>query len=165
MLHRGRSVPLVDTDEALLFPGFLIVAVADGGVLQDVVGEGIVELGLAILHGLDGVQHEGQRLVFHLHKPGGLSAGHLVFRHHRRHVVAVVANVLVQQEPVRHVLMGFLHGPGVSGCGEGDVGHVEAGEDPHDARHLHGFGDVHRFDEAMGDGGAHHPDEQGALVA
>ena len=97
MLHRGRSVPLVDTDEALLFPGFLIVAVADGGVLQDVVGEGIVELGLAILHGLDGVQHEGQRLVFHLHKPGGLSAGHLVFRHHRRHVVAVVANVLVQQ--------------------------------------------------------------------
>ncbi len=133
-------------------------------MLKDVPGELVVDLGATLLHGLDGIEDEGQLLVFHLDEPGRLGAGHLVLRHHRGHVVAIVAHVPVEQEPVRHILMGFLHRPGVAGRGEGDVGHVEAGEDADHPGHLHGLGDVHGLHKAMGDGGAHHPDEQGALV-
>ena len=93
-------------------------------MLEDVVGEALVNLGLTILHGLDGIENEGKLLIFHLHQPGRLGAGHLVLRHHRGHVVAIVAHVPVEQKPVRHILMGFLHGPGMAGRREGDIGHV-----------------------------------------
>ena len=165
VLDRGGGVPLVDADEARLLAGFLIVAFANGGVLQDVVGEFLVDAGLPLLHGFDGVQDEGQLLILHLHQPGRLGTGHLVFGHHRSHVVAIVAHVSVEQKPIRHVLMGLFHGPGVPGRGEGDIGHVEAGEYPYDPRHLHGFGDVHGFHKPVGNGGAHHTDEQGAPIA
>ena len=153
VLHRGRLVPALHLDEARLPNGSLIVALLHIGVLEDVVGVGLVELGSAGLHGLLHIQHEGQLLVFHLQRPDALHGGHLVFCNDHRHVVAVVADVPVQQVAVRHILMAGVHGPGVARRGERVLRHVETGQYLHHAGDLLRRRGVHRLDEAVGDGG------------
>ena len=153
VLHRGRLVPALHLDEARLPNGGLIVALLHIGVLEDVVGVGLVELGSAGLHGLLHIQHEGQLLVFHLQRPDALHGGHLVFCDDHRHVVAIVADVPVQQVAVRHVLMAGVHGPGVARRGERVLRHVETGQYLHHAGDLLRRRGVHRLDEAVGDGG------------
>ena len=66
VLHRGGVVPALHLDEARLPDGSLIVALSDVGVLEHVAGEALVELWSAGFHGLLGVQHEGQLIIFHL---------------------------------------------------------------------------------------------------
>ena len=112
-----------------------------------------MELGRAFLHGLLGIQHEGQHVVLHLQRPHALIGSHLVLRDDHRHVVAPIAHVPVQQVPVRHVLVPRVHGPGMARRGERNVRHVEA------RQHLHHAGDglrrrlVHRLHHTVGDVG------------
>ena len=153
VLHRGGVVPALYLDEARLPDGGLIVALLHVGVLENVIGEGLVELGRAGLHGLLGVQHQGKLLILHLQSPDALHGGHLVFRDDHGHVVAVVADVPVQKMPVRHVLMTRVHGPGVTGGGEGVLRHVEAGQDLYHAGDRLRSGLIHRLHEAVGNGG------------
>ena len=151
VLHRGRLVPALHLDEARLLNGGLIVARLHIGVLEDVVGVCLVELGRAGLHGLLHIQHEGQFLVFHLQRPDALHGGHLVFCDDHRHVVAIVAHVPVQQVAVRHILMAGVHGPRVARRGERMLRHVETGQHLHHAGNLLRRRGVHRLDEAVGD--------------
>ena len=72
---------------------------------QDVAGELLVDLGRIRLHGLLHVQHEGQLLILHLQRPDALGGSHLIFGNDHCHLVAVIAHVAVQKQPVRHVLM------------------------------------------------------------
>ena len=153
VLHRGGVVPALYLNEARLLNGGLIVALLHVGVLEDVVGKGLVELGRTGLHGLLGVQHQGKLLILHLQSPDALHGGHLVFRNDHGHVVAVAADVPVQKMPVRHVLVSRVHGPGVTGGGEGMLRHVEAGQDLYHARDRLRSGLIHRLHEAVGNGG------------
>ena len=165
VLDGGGVVPALHLDEARLFAGGFVVAAADLGVGQDVARVLLVELGRVGLHGLLHVQDKGQLLIGDLYQPGGLGRGHLVFRHHHRHVVAVVADMAAQQQPVRHVLVGGVRAPGVARRGEVVLRHVEAGEDLHhpgDGLRLAG---VDGGDHAVGHGGVDQAGHQGAAVA
>ena len=152
VLHGGRVVPALDLDKARLLNGGLIVALPHVGVLEDVVGVILVELGRAVLHGLLHVQHEGQLVILYLQRPNALHGGHLILGDDHRHIVAVVPHVAVQQVTVGHVLMAGVHGPGMACRGEAVLRHIEAGQ------HLDHTGDglrrrlVNGLDEAVGDG-------------
>ena len=165
VLDRGGVVPALDPDQPRLLDGALIVAPPDVRVLQHVAGTVLVDLGGIRLHGLLGVQDEGQLLVLRLQGPEGLGRGHLILGDDGGDVVAVVPHMAVQQQPVRHVLVGGVRGPGVSRRGEGIIGHVEAGQDLHhagDGLRLCGVDGLHI---AVGNGGMQDPGHQGALIA
>ena len=134
-------------------------------MLEDIVGIVLVENGRALFHGLHLVEDKGQLFIFHLDLAGGLGGGHFVFGHHGGHVIAVIANMPVQQAAVSHVLMGGFHRPGVACGGELDVRHVKAGEDFHHAGHFFCFGSVNGFYVAVGDGGTDNADDQRVFVA
>ena len=151
VLHGGRIVPALHLDQSRLPDGGLIIALAHIRVLQDVVGIVLVKLGRPLLHGLLGVQHEGQHVVLHLQRPHALHGGHLVLRDDHRHIVAPVPHVAVQQMAVGHVLMARVHGPWMACRGEGDVRHVEAGDDLHHAVDGLGGAGIHGLHEAVGD--------------
>ena len=85
---------------------------------QDIAGELLVNLGRVGLHGLLHIQHKGKLLILHLQRPDALHGGHLILRHHHGHIVAVIADMAVQQQPVGHILMAGVRGPGVSRRGE-----------------------------------------------
>ncbi len=74
VLHSRRVVPALHLDEPRLLNGGLIVALADIGVLEDVVGISLMELGRAGLHGLLHVQHEGKLIILHLQGADALIA-------------------------------------------------------------------------------------------
>ncbi|CAN4038416.1 Ribose ABC transporter permease protein, partial [Dysosmobacter welbionis] len=131
VLDSGGVVPALHPDQARLLDGGLIVASADICVLQNIAGAVLVDLWGIRLHGLLHVQNEGQLLILHLQRPDGLSGSYLVLRDDGGDVVAVIPHVMVQQQPVRHVLVGGICGPGVSRCGEAVIGHVEASQDLH----------------------------------
>ena len=164
VLDGGGVVPALHLDEAGLLTGGLVIPPANVGVGQDVVRTPLVELGRAVLHGLLNVQDEGQSLILHLDGPDGLGGGHLVLRNNHGHLVAVVADMPVQQLPVRHVLVVGVRGPGMARRGKLDVRRVEAGQD------LHNAGDglrrrrIHGLHKAVGDGGMADLRNQGAAV-
>ena len=108
VLDGGRLVPLVHANQPRLLDGFFIVALADLRVLEDVVGEALVDLRRAVLHGLLYVEHEGQLVVFDLDQTRGLRGGDLVLRDHDGDVVTVIAHMDVQQTAVGDVLMRSL---------------------------------------------------------
>ena len=153
VLHSRRVVPALHLDEPRLLNGGLIVALADIGVLEDVVGISLMELGRAGLHGLLHVQHEGKLIILHLQGADALHSGHLILGDDHGDIIAVVAHMTVQQVAVSHILMAGIHGPGVARRGEAVLRHVEAGQ------YLHHAGDglrrrlVDGLDEAVGDGG------------
>ena len=78
VLDRRRLVPALDLNKAGLLDGFRVVARGGGRVLEDVVGELLVQLGRAGLHGLLHVEHERQLLVFDLDGAHGLHGRNLV---------------------------------------------------------------------------------------
>ena len=153
VLHGGGVVPALHLDEPRLLDGGLIVALADVGVLEDVVGVSLVQLGRARLHGLLRVQHEGQLLVFHHQRADALHGGHLILGDDHGDIVAVVAHMAVQQIAVRHILMAGIHGPGMTRRGEAVLRHVEAGQHLHHALNGLRRGLVNGLDVAVGDGG------------
>jgi len=163
VLHGGGVVPALHLDKARLLDGSLIVALLHVGVLEDVVGELLMELGRTLLHSLLHVQHEGQLLIFHLQGADALHGGHLILGDDHRHIVAPIAHMAVQQVAVRHVLMAGIHGPGMARRGEGDIRHVKAGQHLHHAVDGLGGGGIHRLDEAVGDLRVLDADVQGVL--
>ncbi|CAN3976279.1 CopG family transcriptional regulator, partial [Dysosmobacter welbionis] len=70
-----------------------------------------------------------------------------------------------QQQPVRHVLVGGICGPGVSRCGEAVIGHVEASQDLHHTGNGLSLRSVDGLHVAVGDSGVQDPGHQGALIA
>ena len=110
VLDSGGVVPALHPDQARLLDGGLIVASADICVLQNIAGAVLVDLWGIRLHGLLHVQNEGQLLILHLQRPDGLSGSYLVLRDDGGDVVAVIPHVTVQQQPVRHVLVGGICG-------------------------------------------------------
>ena len=163
VLDGRRVIPSLDPDEARLLDGLLIVAGSGGRVLEDVVGESLMQLGRARLHGLLRVQNERQFLIFDLDGAHGLHGGDLILGDNGADIVAVIAHVLIEQMPVGNVLMRRIHRPRVAGGREREIWHVEAGQDLHDAGDLFGLADIDRLDKAVGDGGMLDPDEQCVL--
>ena len=153
VLHGGGVVPALYLDESRLLNGGLVVALADVGMLEDVAGERLVELGRGGLHRLLHVQHKGQLLILHPQCPDALHGGDLVLRNNHGDIVAVVPHVAVQQVAVRHVLMAGVHGPGVSRRGEAVLRNVEARQHLHHAVDGLRRGCVNGLDVAVGDGG------------
>ena len=153
VLDRWCIVPALDFDEAGLLPGGLIVPPADVGVAQDVVFVLLVELGRAVLHGLLHIQHKGQLLILNLQSPDALGRRHLVPGDDHRHLVAVVADVAVQEQPVGHILMAGVRGPGMTRRGKGDVRHVKTGQDLHHTGNCLRGGGVDGLHKTVGDGG------------
>ena len=105
-------------------------------MLEDISGIILVDLRCVRLHGLLNVQHEGQFLVLHLQRPDTLHGRHLVLRDDHSHIVAVVADMAVQQVAVRHILMTGVHGPGVARRGKGNIRYVKTGQHLHHAVDL-----------------------------
>ena len=153
VLHGRRVVPALHLDESWLLNGSLIVALADIGVLEDVVGISLMELGRAGLHGLLHVQHEGKLIILHLQGADALHGGHLILGDDHGDIIAVVAHMAVQQVAVGHVLMAGIHGPGVARRGEAVLRHVEAGQYLHHALDRLSRGRVNGLDVAVGDSG------------
>ena len=165
VLHGRGVVPLVDADQPFLLDRLGVVAHAAGGVLQNVVGIFLVELRCAVLHGLLHVEDEGKRLIFDLDQRGSLRCGDLVLRDNSHNVIAVVADVAVEQTAVCNVLMRLLDRPRVARRGEFNIGDVKAGEDLDDAGDFLGFRDVNGLDIAVRNGRADHAGDEGAAVA
>ena len=157
----GRGIiPPLHLDEPRLLNDGGVVALPHVRVLEDISGIILVELGRVRLHGLLNVQHEGQLLVLHLQCPDALHGRHLVLRNDHGHIVAVVADMAVQQVAVRHILMTGVHGPGVARRGKGNIRYVKTGQ------HLHHAVDglrrrcIHGLHEAVGDLRVFDPDVQ-----
>ena len=113
-----------------------------------------MELGRSVLHGLLDVQDEGVLLILHLDSPQGLGGGHLVLRHHGGDVVAVKPHPLGQNQPVGHVLVALVGGPGVPRRGEIVLLlQVEAGEYLDHAGNGLGGRHVHGHHPPVGNGG------------
>ena len=134
-------------------------------MLQNIAGAVLVDLWGIRLHGLLHVQNEGQLLILHLQRPDGLSGSYLVFRNDCGDIIAVIADMAVEQMTVRHVLVGGLCGPGVSRCGKAVIGHVEASQDLHHTGNGLSLRSVDGLHVAVGDGGVQDPGHQGALIA
>ena len=125
-----------------------------------------MEQGRALLHGLLGVQHEGVFLVFHLNGRQRLGGGHWVLRHHGGDIVPVEAHPLGEHQPVGHVLMARVGGPGMPGGGEKVLFlYVKTGKDLDHPGNGLGAGGIDGFDQAIGDGGVENLGHVGPLVA
>ena len=99
-----------------------------------------VQGGGARRHGLGGRGQRREGLDLCVHQPGGARSTHAVARNHDRNLIAPHADMRVEQLAVADVLMGRNGRPGVSGGRELNVGHVETGENAHDARDGLGLG-------------------------
>ena len=95
VLNHGSVIPAFHLDEVGVLNGLIIVALAHGGVFENVVGVCVVDERSAILHGLNGVQYKGQLFVFHLEGADGLHGGNFVLCDYGGDIVAIVANVLI----------------------------------------------------------------------
>ena len=133
VLHGGGIVPALDLDESGLLDGFLIAALADVGVLQDIPREILVNERRAFFHGLLHVEHKRKLVVFDLERAHALHGRDLVLRDDDCDVVAVVAHVAVQEVAVCNVLMSRVHRPGVARRRKAVLRHIEAGQHLHDA--------------------------------
>ena len=160
VLDRGGLIPALHFNQTRLLNGGGIVALADVRVFEDISGIIFVDLRRVRLHGLLSVQHEGQFLILHLQRPDTLHGRHLVLRDDHSHIVAVVADMAVQQVAVRHILMTGVHGPGMARRGKRNIRYVKAGQ------HLHHAVDglrrrrIHGLHEAVGDLRVLDPDVQ-----
>ena len=165
VLDGGGVVPALHLYKAGLPAGGFVVAVPKLGMRQDVVGVFFMKLGRVRLHGLLHIQDKGLFVVRYRHQSCRLGGGHLVFGHHHGHFVAVIADVTVQQQPVGHILVVGIGGPGMSGRREGDVRHIEAGENFHHAGNLFRLGGIHRAHHSVGNGRVDNPSDQCGAIA
>ena len=124
------------------------------GVADDVVRLSLLHGRVRAPHGLARVVRDGILLVLHLYLAERAVRRYLVLGDDGRDVVAVDAHAVVEQLAVGHVaLCGGGGGvPRVPRDGKGGLGHVEAGEHAHDARHRLRLRHVHRDDAAVADG-------------
>ena len=127
VLHGGGVVPAFDFDEARLLNGLLVITLAAVRMHDDVAGAFLVNGRQGRVHCLLHIQHHGQRVIINFHQPDCLIGGNFVFRNHHGHIVAVVADVAVEQLAVSGVLMVGIGGPGMAGRGELNIGNVKAG--------------------------------------
>ena len=164
VLHGGGVVPALHLDQAGLLPGGLVVSPAHIGVGQNVVPAALLNLRRAVLHGLLRVQNKGQLLVFHPDGPDSLGRGHLILRDDHRHLVAVIADMPVQQLSVRHILVAGVQRPRMPRRGKCDVWHIEAGQNLHHAGDGLRRRGVHGLYKAMGNGGMADFHDQRAAV-
>ena len=132
-------------------------------MLEDVVGERLVQLRRTGLHGLLHVEHERQLLILDLDGAHGLHGRDLVLGDDSADIVTVIAHVPVEQVPVGNVLMGRVHRPRVASRGERDIRYVEAGQDLDNTGNFLGLADVDRLDEAVRNGRMLDSDEQRIL--
>ena len=109
VLYGRRFVPALDFDQARFFDRFGIIARRGGRMLENVVGERLVQLRRAGLHGLLHVEHERQFLVFDLNGAYGLHSRNLILGDNSAHIIAIIAHMLVQQVPVGNILMRRVH--------------------------------------------------------
>ena len=165
VLDGGGVVPALDFNKSRLLPGLLIVAIADAGVLDDIVRELLMNLGSAVLHGFLHIQHKGQFLILHLQGADTLGRRHLVLRDDHRHIISVITDMTVQQHAVRDVLVARVRRPGMARRREWDIGNVEAGQDPHHTGYGLRLRDVDGLYKPVGDGGMENFGHQGAAVA
>ena len=136
VLDGGGVIPALHAQQTRLLDGGGVISSANLGMPHHVARIPLMQLGGVRREGLLRVQHKGIFLVLHPHQPRGLGRRDLVLRHDNGDILAVIAHVPGQQQPVCHVLMGRVGGPGVSGGGEIIFRHVKAGEDPHHPRHF-----------------------------
>ena len=156
MLDDRRFIPFVHTDEPRLLDGFVIVADIDGRMLEYVVRVFLVYQRYAVLHRLLRIKNKRQFVIFHPDSAGSLRGSHLVLRHNRGDVVAIIAHMTVEQPAVRYILMPGIGRPGVPRSGKLDIRHIKAREYSHDAGYLFRFGNINRFHIPMSDRGANH---------
>ena len=154
VLDRRCFIPAFHLDQSRFLDRLLIVSLPDLGMLQDVVWEFLMQQRRTVLHGFLHIQHKRVFLILHLDQPQRLGSRNLIFRHHCRDVVSVEAHPLRQDQPVRHILMARIRGPGMS-CRREIVllCQVKARQDFHNARHLLGFRCVERNHFPVGNGG------------
>ena len=150
VLDGGRVVPAFDLDEPRLLDGRLVVANPHAAVTEDIPRESLVQLRRARLHCLLDVKNEGQRLVLDLYLPQGLLRRKLVLRDDHGDLVAPEADVVREQQPVRHVLVLRLRRPGVARGREIILRHIEAGEDCLDPIHRPRFLSVDALYQRVG---------------
>ena len=137
VLNRRGLVPALDLDQAGLLNRLLIVTQTGLGVLQDIVRELLMQLRRALFHRFLHVQHKGVFLILHFDQPQGLSRRDLVLRDDGGDVVPVETDAVRQDQPVRHVLMGRVRGPGMARRRKIVLLlQVEAGQDLHDPGDL-----------------------------
>ena len=155
VLNDRRVIPFVHAEQSRLPDRGGIVAPADVGVPEHVAGELPVELRRTLSHCLLRIEHEGQRLIGDGDGAGSLRSGDLVLRDDDGDVVAIVADVAVQQAAVGDVLMRRLDRPGVSGSRELDIRDIKAGVDGDDTGDGFRLFGIDGGDIAVRDGGAH----------
>ena len=110
------------------------------GVHHHIAGFFLVQTGRTGCHRLVGRGQCGQDLNICLDQPCGALGADTVTGNHDRDLIAPHADMRVEQLAVADVLMGRNGRPGVSGGRELNVGHVETGENAHDARDGLGLG-------------------------
>jgi len=161
VLHGPGVVGALDLRQAGLGDGLLVVADRQPGVRQHVARVALLDLRRAGRQRLRGAEDERQFLIGRLERghPGpGRQVG---LGDDDGDLVAVVAHVPVEQQPVGHVLVAGVGRPRMA-CGREDpVGHVEARQDPDHARDLEGAGRVDRRHVPVRDRRVHDADDQG----
>ena len=128
VLHGGGLVPALHPKQSRLPDGGSVIALPHIRVLEDIAGKPLVELRRVRLYGLLHIQHKGQLLIFHLQRPERLIGRHLVFRNDCGDIIAVIADMAVEQMPVRHILMSRVHGPRMTCRWKRKVRHIKAGQ-------------------------------------
>ncbi len=152
--HAGLEVPFEHPVRARQFRLQVPVAVAEVG--QHVAGPLLVQRRRPFGQGRLGGEHARQHLVVHPDQAQGLLGGGQVHRHHRRHRVPHEAGLGGEDEPVGHVPVVRVQGPGVPGRAELDLRQVLGGEHRLHPRQGPRLGGVHPQHPGVGVGTAQH---------
>ena len=121
---------------------------------DDVAGPLLVQHRGAFLHGVLGGEHERQHLVLHVDEVQRLLGREQVHRHHRGDGVAHEPGLLGEDQPVGHIPVGHVQGPGVPGGAELAGGQVLGQDDRLDPGQGPGPVRVDAGDPGMGVGAA-----------
>jgi hypothetical protein len=130
------------------------VAVRDGHAVDHVRPHPLVQQRRALLHGLDRVEHDRQRVGLDVDRGRGV-LGHVgVVGHHEGDRLADVAHAVAGERRLQRVLAALGR---EQADGDAHVGHVVGGEDAHHARHRLSDALVDRDDHAVRRLAAHDP--------
>ena len=152
VLHCLCVIPFIHADQSGFLDRLRVIADTDIGMLQNVIRKLLaVDHGSVRLHRFLRVKDEGQFLVFDLDLAGSLRRRDFILRNDNSHIVAVVADMPVQDPPVGGILMGRIHGIRMSRGREVDLRHFKAGEDPDKTGNLLRLGSVNAFDITVRD--------------
>ncbi|MPM74423.1 hypothetical protein SDC9_121411 [bioreactor metagenome] len=152
MLDDWRIIPAFDFHETGFLNRFFKIADFIARVREDVVFKTVMQLRGAVLHRFLHIQHKGELFIFHLERADTLIRRNLILRDDHGDIVAVIAHVAIQKQPVRNVLMVRVGRPRMPGRGEGQIWHIKAGQHLDHAGNFFGGAGVDRLDHAVGDG-------------